>query len=244
MSSVDGICEELSRDRAPHAARRGFALARCGAELTFDDKDYIGRNVSILGLRTALDAFDAPFPPHRPDYGMYRPLTNFSCALDVAVWGPNPFGFHVTNVLLYLLVVWGVYGLCRLYLPSPGFALASAVLFSVHPVHCEAVDSVTGRSEVLALLFAIVSIYCFMRVLKASSASPSGKSTLASFGPGLVFLPPALLAYALASPFQGDRCRVAGCSRHPSSPSDFGPGNPFGSACSAEPPFCSPSPRC
>ncbi len=31
----------------------------------------------------------------------YVPLTMFSLAVDYYLWGPNPFGYHLTNVLLH-----------------------------------------------------------------------------------------------------------------------------------------------
>src|SRR5439155_20653439 len=34
-----------------------------------------------------------------------RPLVNFSYAVDRVTWGPAPFGFHLTNVLLHSLAV-------------------------------------------------------------------------------------------------------------------------------------------
>jgi hypothetical protein len=38
-------------------------------------------------------------------HSMTRPLTNFSYAIDYAIWGLQPFGYHVTNVLLHMLNV-------------------------------------------------------------------------------------------------------------------------------------------
>ena len=37
--------------------------------------------------------------------GYYRPLTYISFALDRALWGLNPAGFHLTNLVLHILVV-------------------------------------------------------------------------------------------------------------------------------------------
>src|SRR5215510_5032379 len=34
-----------------------------------------------------------------------RPLVNVSYAFDRAIWGPGPFGFHLTSVLLHVLNV-------------------------------------------------------------------------------------------------------------------------------------------
>src|SRR5437867_4445911 len=67
----------------------------------------------------------------------YRPLTTWSFALDYAVHGDRPFGYHLVNVLAHagvsaLVVLVGV----ALGLSLPAAALAGA-LFAVHPIHTE-----------------------------------------------------------------------------------------------------------
>jgi tetratricopeptide (TPR) repeat protein len=136
------------------------------ADFTYDDRDFVETNQSIRSLTTALAAFAAPFPPDQPQRALYRPLTNLSYALDYALWGERARGYHGTNVALYALVVLLVYRLARVYLPSTGFALGVALLFSVHPVHCDAVDSIAGRSEILSLLWSLLSLLLFLRVVR------------------------------------------------------------------------------
>ncbi len=100
---------------------------------------------------------------------LYRPLTMFSFALNAAVGGLRPFGFHLVNVLLHAAVCWLVWRLVYLLLRSPGvreragppgasvspklLATLAALLFAVHPIHAEAVANVVGRAEILAALF-------------------------------------------------------------------------------------------
>src|SRR5947199_10574589 len=54
---------------------------------------------------------DNPSLPHPFDlrglvlYRATRPLVNVSYAIDRAVWGPAPFGFHVTSVVLHVVNV-------------------------------------------------------------------------------------------------------------------------------------------
>src|SRR5262249_4983888 len=38
-------------------------------------------------------------------YDMFRPVANLTFAVDHALWGPEPFGFHLTNVVLHALNV-------------------------------------------------------------------------------------------------------------------------------------------
>ena len=93
-----------------------------------------------------------------------RPVVNLSYAIDRAVWGEAPFGFHVTNVLLHIIntlllsstdprpmqvraSLW-----CRVasaaIRPSVA-AFIAAILFAVHPISTEAVGYISGRSELL-----------------------------------------------------------------------------------------------
>jgi protein O-mannosyl-transferase len=82
--------------------------------------------------------------------GIYRPLTIFTFALEYPIWGVWAPGFRFTNLLLHALNGWLVFLLARGLLGSPAAALASAVVYVVHPVQTEAVVSIVGRSELLA----------------------------------------------------------------------------------------------
>ncbi|HME99699.1 MAG TPA: DUF2079 domain-containing protein [Terriglobia bacterium] len=82
--------------------------------------------------------------------GIYRPLTIFTFSLEYPIWGVWASGFRITNLLLHALNGWLVFLLARGLLGSPVAALASAVVYVVHPIQTEAVVSIVGRSELLA----------------------------------------------------------------------------------------------
>jgi len=150
-------------------------------DFTYDDKDFIENNASVRSPADALAAALRPFPPEQPERGLYRPLTNLSYALDFALFGDAARGYHFVDLALYLAVVLLVLALARqLFAPAdvhgttaePGpagrtglSALAATLLFATHPVHCDAVDSASGRSELLALLFVLASILLFLRAV-------------------------------------------------------------------------------
>jgi len=89
---------------------------------------------------------------------LYRPLTMFSFALNYAASGLNPFGYHLVNVVLHAAVCALVYRFAQRLLEDHGAATLAAVLFAVHPVHCEAVANVVGRAEILAALFMLLGL--------------------------------------------------------------------------------------
>jgi protein O-mannosyl-transferase len=82
--------------------------------------------------------------------GIYRPLTIFTFSLEYPIWGVWAAGFRITNLLLHAVNGWLVFLLARGLLGSPVAALASAVVYIVHPIQTEAVVSIVGRSELLA----------------------------------------------------------------------------------------------
>jgi len=156
------------------------------AEFTYDDRDFIQANQSLRSPGEAFAALLAPFPPDQPERGLYRPLTSLSYALDFQIGGGDPRVFHRSNALLYVVVVALVFRLALAYGCGFGFALALALLFAVHPVHCDAVDAIAGRSELLALLFSLASLIAYLK------ARGSG-------GPSRRWLAASVAAYALAS---------------------------------------------
>jgi len=93
----------------------------------------------------------------------YRPLSTLSLALDYALWGANPFGFHLTNILLHGIVSLLVALLAFELLHDRIGALAAGLLFAVHPVHAEAVAYVATRNEPLCTLFALGAFFIYCR---------------------------------------------------------------------------------
>ncbi len=108
-----------------------------------------------------------------------RPIVNFSFAIDRAVWGSTPFGFHLTSVLLHLLNVALLFLVARhlaedrpaadspAVTAAPGIvAFMAAGLFAVHPMMTEAVGYISGRSEVLCGTFLFLAFLCGRRWMR------------------------------------------------------------------------------
>jgi len=96
----------------------------------------------------------------------YRPIQEISNMVDYFLWGLKPLGFHLTNVILHALV-----GVMVLLFVSAitGNVLAgffTAVFYSIHPVHSEAVAYIAGRADSLYSVFMLLSLLCFVSSVK------------------------------------------------------------------------------
>lgn len=86
----------------------------------------------------------------------YRPIASLSFALDYALWGINPIGYHLTNVLLQVAATVLSYGVLRALRLSWPAALLGGALLGLHPTMATAVPVIARRYDALsaALLFA------------------------------------------------------------------------------------------
>jgi protein O-mannosyl-transferase len=96
----------------------------------------------------------------------YIPITFMSFALDHALFGFNPFYFHLHNLILHLVNVALVFYL--LFLLTEGNLFIAAfvsLLFGVHPMHVESVMWVSQRKDVLSGLFYLLSLIVYIKFL-------------------------------------------------------------------------------
>lgn len=109
--------------------------------------------------------------------GYWRPLVMASLWLDAKLLPWIPVQYHLTNVLLHAAccaVV--VLLLARLLRVSwPALALGGA-LFAVHPVHTEAVAFVSGRTDLFAALFVMLSAWTWCEHRRRARAWPIAAS--------------------------------------------------------------------
>ena len=138
----------------------------------WDDNDYVTENTNLRTLeglqKIWLETGSEP---------QYYPMTHTSFWLEYHLWGLNPFGYHVVNVLLHALNAILLWALLR-YLHVPG-ALLGAAVFALHPVHVESVGWITERKNVLSGFFYLSSMLIYLyfsRLDLTSSKKPLSSS--------------------------------------------------------------------
>lgn len=90
--------------------------------------------------------------------GLYRPVTILSLAINHQVLGPQPWGFLLGNLLLFVLSVVLLYLLLLRLTADPTLAVVAAALYGVHPIHAEVINTAVGRSELLVAVFVLLGL--------------------------------------------------------------------------------------
>lgn len=100
----------------------------------------------------------------------YRPVRSASYAMDYALSGLDPWGYHLTNIALHGLSAVCVYLIAGTLFASPLPALVAALLFAVHPIQTESVTYLSGRRDVLSGLFVLAGFVSFLRYRQSGRA--------------------------------------------------------------------------
>jgi Flp pilus assembly protein TadD len=141
----------------------------------YDDQNLIQNNETIRSI--SIENIRQMFTPRLR--GNYQPIRTLSYAIDYALWGLNPFGFQLTNVLLHALTVMGVFFLLRRLL-SNNAALWSALIFAVLPIHVESVAWMSSRKDVLSLAFFLLAILLYEESSSRKSTALYAASLIAA----------------------------------------------------------------
>ena len=138
----------------------------------FDDTSIVTNNPHIYHL----------WPPWRAVLAPTRFLADYSFALNYAWAGFSPAEFRLVNIAIHLGAGLLLYGLMRRTLRLPVWhsrfadsaselALATALLWTLHPIQTESVTYIAQRIEALMGLFFLLTFYAFVRGASAPGSS-------------------------------------------------------------------------
>lgn len=151
--------------------RHGFALDDVYEVVRNDDVRSIA-GVPRLFARGAWDGAGERNP-------IYRPLTSATYAVNQALGGLAPWGYHLANVLLHAGVSVLVLAVALAAGLPLGPAAVAALLFAVHPVHVEVVANVAGRKDALAAGFVLLAVLAHREALRRPGAGWTAPPLLA-----------------------------------------------------------------
>jgi tetratricopeptide (TPR) repeat protein len=158
-----------------------------GDFINFDDDLYVTTNVHV---QKGLAWESIKWACLNPVCCNWHPVTMWSHMAVCQVFGPNPWGHHLTNVLLHALNAGLVFGLLRQMTGARWRSLLVAALFALHPLRVESVAWVAERKDVLSGFFGLLALMAYARYAqgrgrKSEARSPKPEAA----GPSLSHLP-------------------------------------------------------
>jgi Flp pilus assembly protein TadD len=175
------------------ATLAAFAPCLAAGFVSWDDQAFILDNPMLRGFDAAhLRAMAGPFIG-----GVWIPLTWLSLALDRALWGVEPAGYHLTSLLLHAAsaVLFYEIGLIlfepKLKMNAAAAAALAALFFALHPLRVESVAWLSERKGVLAGALWLAALYAELRARRAAALAAFALSLAAK--PNGVTLPLVLL---------------------------------------------------
>lgn len=148
------------------------------APFVFDDHGSIIDNPFIRQLWPLSRALSAPVQSAVAG----RPVVSFSLAVNYALSGLSPSGYHGWNLAVHLLAGLVLFGVVRRTLSAPllcgrfgedadRLGWACALIWLVHPLNTEVIDYATQRTESMMGLFYLLTLYAAMRTMSATPQS-------------------------------------------------------------------------
>lgn len=136
------------------------------AGFIWDDADYVTENPLLSepdGLSRIWFSMDAP--------SQYFPMVYTMLRVEFGLWGLDPLGYHLVNVLLHAMNALLLWQLLRRLDLSMEVAWFAAAVFALHPVQVESVAWISERKNLLSFFFALASLMAWLRHLERSDRS-------------------------------------------------------------------------
>ncbi|MCC6544411.1 MAG: tetratricopeptide repeat protein [Nitrospirae bacterium] len=104
--------------------------------------------------------------------GHYRPLIISSYAINYAIGGLNPTGYHIVNLAFHAVSAFLIFLIIRAMSGSVWSfaAIAAGLIFLVHPFNSEAVNYITARSSVMSGFFYLLAFYFWVKYRSEKTA--------------------------------------------------------------------------
>lgn len=130
----------------------------------------INHPITSKGISAFKEIFTTPY--YTDEYGNsygYRPVSQLTFALEHSLFGENVKISHLINLLIYVSGIILLFQLLILLFDNTRhiYIFFACLLFAIHPVHTEVVNSLKNRDELLSFMFALLSCKYFIFSLKS-----------------------------------------------------------------------------
>jgi Tfp pilus assembly protein PilF len=165
-----------------------YVPALHGQFLAWDDNVYVVENPHVRGLswENVRWAFTTTHT------GNWIPLTWLSHMIDGELYGLEPFGHHVTALILHVANTVLVFLVFRALTGAVWRSAAVAALFGLHPLHVESVAWVSERKDLLSAFFWLLTLAAYVRYARRPSGARYALVAVA-FVSGLLAKPMAVI---------------------------------------------------
>jgi tetratricopeptide (TPR) repeat protein len=136
--------------------------------VNYDDQIYVYENPNIqagITLKAVKWAFTTGYA------NFWHPLTMLSYMLDWQLFGSNPAGFHLTNLIFHIANTLILFLVLKQMTNALWQSAFVAALFALHPLHVESVAWVSERKDVLSTFFWLLTMAAYLRYVKQPNVS-------------------------------------------------------------------------
>lgn len=157
---------------------------KLGNGLVYDDEMLIVENDYAHSLSYLADHYVIPLwayvdkhQPLKSPHTYYRPLLQNFLALNYAIYGSNPWGFHLSQILVFTTFIFSALLLTRVltrrFFPSDKRWTIPILAVSWCAVHPAPSDAVAWISETCGLFYATFSLFALSAYIKATDFRPN-----------------------------------------------------------------------
>jgi len=152
-------------------------------KLFWDDDDGITNNIYIKDWSYTSSYFSENLIAGAGQVSNYwRPLVLLSFATDYHLFGLNPAGYHVVNLIWHILAAWLIFLLFYKLSKRHWLSFWPALIFLIHPLQTEAITYVSGRADPMSTVFVLLSLLTYVVYRQKKQALYFGLSLLSFLG--------------------------------------------------------------
>jgi protein O-mannosyl-transferase len=155
-----------------------------GGDFVYDDVHSVRDNSALTSLANVPSFFVDVGMFSSVDCRLYRPALLTSFAVDGFIGDMRPWAFKLTNLLLHLTAALLVFVIARRFGARRSGATLAACLFGVHPMASEAVNTISGRSNLMMIVALLAAVRCHLAAMDGRRFAVLGTTVFGMIGLG------------------------------------------------------------